>query len=87
MWNASRTIMGMSCADCTRKLCLVTAWVMPVMSASWKASVPMDGVATCPVMHTMGTESMYASARGVTTLVPPGPLVTMATPGRPVTCA
>jgi hypothetical protein len=52
-----------------------------------KASVPMDDVGTWPVMHTMGTESMKASASGVTMLVAPGPLVTMATPGLPVAWA
>src|SRR5689334_3309721 len=38
-------------------------------------------------MHTTGTESMYASHNAVTTFVAAGPLVTIATPGRPVTCA
>ena len=33
----------MSSADCTRKLCLVIGSVMPWMSASWKASVPIAG--------------------------------------------
>ncbi len=47
----------------------------------------MAVVATWPVTTTNGMESMKASARGVTMLVAPGPLVTMATPGRPVTCA
>src|SRR3954465_5609206 len=79
--------IGMACASVTRKLCLVTDWVMPVMSASWNASVPMAAVGPWPVMHTIGTESMYASASGVTMLVAPGPLVTMATPGRPVAWA
>ena len=58
MWNAWRMAMGMSCAEVTRKLCLVTDWVMPVMSASWKASVPMAAVGTWPVITTIGTESM-----------------------------
>jgi hypothetical protein len=31
---------------------------MPWMSASWKASVPMAGPGTCPVIATIGTESM-----------------------------
>ena len=31
---------------CTRKLCLVIGSVMPWMSASWKASVPIAGRAT-----------------------------------------
>ena len=34
-------VRGMSSTDCTRKLCLVIGIVMPTMSASWKASVPM----------------------------------------------
>ena len=41
MWKASWTIRGMSWASVTRKLCLVTDKVMPVVSHSWKASVPM----------------------------------------------
>ncbi|CAB4764748.1 unannotated protein [freshwater metagenome] len=41
MWNASWMICGMSWALVTRKLCFVTAMVMPVVSHSWKASVPM----------------------------------------------
>ena len=32
--------------------------VMPTMSASWKASLPTIEVATWPVKHTMGIESM-----------------------------
>ena len=58
MWNASLMVLGMSWASVTRKLCLVIDWVMPVVSHSWKASVPMAPVGTCPVMTTIGTESM-----------------------------
>ena len=86
-WNASATTRGMSCASVISQLCLVMAMVMPVMGHSWKASVPMAVVATWPVITTIGIESMKASASGVTMLVAPGPLVTMATPGRPVTWA
>ena len=57
-WNASAIVRGMSSTDCTRKLCLVIGMVMPTMSASWKASVPIDAVGTCPVIATSGTESM-----------------------------
>ena len=42
----------------TSQLCLVIGMVMPVMSASWKASLPMSAEDTLPVMATMGTESM-----------------------------
>ena len=87
MWNASLTTRGMSCASVTRKLCLVTDMVMPVVSHSWKASVPMAARGTWPVMHTSGTESRWASQRAVTTLVAPGPLVTIMTPGLPVAWA
>ena len=88
MWNASAIVRGMSVGvACTRKLCLVIGSVMPQMSASWKASVPMAGLGTWPVMATIGTLSMYASAIGVTRLVAPGPEVAMQTPTRPVACA
>jgi len=58
MWNASAIVRAMSSALVTRKLCLVIGMVMPEMSASWKPSVPISGVATCPVIATIGTESM-----------------------------
>ena len=86
-WNASASTRGISSAVCTRKLCFVMGSVMPWMSASWKASVPIDGRATWPVIATIGTESMYASAIGVTRFVAPGPEVAMHTPTRPVACA
>ena len=87
MWNAWRTAIGMSCALITSSLCLVQLRVMPTVSHSWNASVPMALVGTWPVMHTIGMLSMYASISGVTMLVAAGPLVTRHTPGRPVTCA
>ncbi|SLJ33393.1 Uncharacterised protein [Mycobacteroides abscessus subsp. abscessus] len=57
------------------------------MSASWKASVPIIGNGTWPVMATTGTESAWASASGVTRLVAPGPEVARQTPTRPVAWA
>ncbi len=57
-WNASAMVRGMSSTCCTRKLCLVIGIVMPTMSASWNASVPMLALGTWPVMATIGTESM-----------------------------
>ena len=56
---------------------------MPTMSASWNASVPISVENTWPVMASMGTESMYASAIAVTRLVAPGPEVAMHTPTLP----
>ena len=60
---------------------------MPRMSASWKASVPIAVAPTWPVTATSGTESMCASASGVTRFVAPGPLVAMHTPTLPVAAA
>ena len=57
--------------------------VMPVTSASWKPSVPIRSVRTWPVMKTVGTESMWASAIAVTRFVAPGPEVAKATPTLP----
>ncbi len=87
MWKASAIRPGMSAGSVTRKLCLVTGIVMPRMSASWKASVPIIAALTWPVMATIGTESMWASASGVTRFVAPGPEVAMQTPVRPVAAA
>ena len=42
----------------TSSLCLVTDRVMPTVSHSWKASLPMAPSGTWPVMHTIGIESM-----------------------------
>ncbi len=58
IWNASRTTCGMSAASVTSQLCFVTPSVMPVVSHSWKASVPIAVVATWPVMQTNGIESI-----------------------------
>jgi hypothetical protein len=71
----------------TSSLCLVIGIVMPVTSASWKASDPIAVEATCPVIARIGTESISASARPVTRLVAAGPEVTMHTPTRPVAWA
>ncbi|EKE14003.1 MAG: hypothetical protein ACD_12C00719G0002 [uncultured bacterium] len=60
---------------------------MPITSVSWKASLPRNSAATCPVIQTIGTESIIASAIPVTRLVAPGPEVTKQTPGLPVTLA
>ena len=63
--------------------CFTIGSVIPVMSHSWKASVPISGVRTWPVMQTSGVESIHASAIGVTRFVAPGPEVAIATPTRP----
>ena len=57
-WKASATTRGMSRTSVISQLCLVIPMVMPVMSLSWKASVPMAVVATWPVTTTRGMESM-----------------------------
>ena len=87
MWKAWRIAIGISSADMTNSLCLVHDRVMPTVSHSWNASLPIAAVGTWPVIATIGMESMKASISGVTRLVAPGPDVTMATPGLPDTCA
>ncbi len=57
---------------------------MPNTSSSWKASVPIRCVGTCPVMQTIGTESSSASAMPVTRFDAPGPEVATQTPTRPL---
>jgi hypothetical protein len=57
-WNAAAIADATSSADCTRKLCFVIGSVIPEMSASWNASVPMNARPTCPVIATIGTESI-----------------------------
>ena len=57
---------------------------MPVVSASWKASLPIKWVGTCPVRQTTGIESIKASVKPVTALVAPGPEVTRTTPTLPL---
>src|SRR5579884_4288706 len=76
--------MAISSALRTRKLCLVMGCVTPMTSVSWKASRPINGRATCPVMATTGVESMKAVASPVTRFVAPGPLVATQTPTLPV---
>ena len=57
-WNASRMIRGTSFASVMSQLCLVTGMVMPTVSHSWKASVPITAYGTWPVMTTIGMLSM-----------------------------
>ena len=83
MWNASWIASGISRGSWIMIECLTTGIVMPVTSASWKPSVPIRSVRTWPVMNTVGTESIIASAIAVTRLVAPGPLVASATPTLP----
>jgi len=58
MWKASAIRSGISAPSLMRKECLTIGMVAPTMSASWKASVPMRGALTWPVIATRGTESM-----------------------------
>ena len=65
-------------------LTLVQLRLIPMTSASWKASVPMADVGTWPLNTTSGVPSDSASCMGVITLVAPGPDVTSTTPGFPL---
>ena len=51
----------------------MTGSVTPVMSVSWKPSLPISLLPTWPVMQTIGEESIIAVAMPVTMLVAPGP--------------
>ena len=64
---------GISSTSWTSHECLTIGVVTPVMSHSWKASVPIRWLRTWPVTQTSGVESIHASAIGVTRLVAPGP--------------
>ena len=83
MWNAALIACGISSTSWTSHECLTIGIVIPVMSHSWKASVPISWERTWPVTQTSGVESIQASAIGVTRLVAPGPEVAKATPVRP----
>jgi hypothetical protein len=84
MRKASAKMRGMSAVFRTRKLCFTIGRVIPKMSTSWNASVPISGDPTWPVIAIIGTLSRNALAMPVTRLVAPGPEVAMHTPGRPV---
>ena len=45
-WKASATRAGTSSGEVTRKECLTKGMVAPMMSASWKASVPIEAAPT-----------------------------------------
>src|SRR5438445_10959981 len=73
-------IGAISSARVIRYECLTTDMVEPMTSDSWKLSVPIAVVGTCPVMATTGTESMYAVASPVTRMSAHGTLVAQTTP-------
>lgn len=55
---AAARVAGTSSGFVTRKECFVIGIVMPTMSASWNASVPISVENTWPVIAMNGTESM-----------------------------
>ncbi len=87
IWKASWIARGISSGRMIMNECLTIGIVMPIVSASWKPSVPSSSVRTWPVMKTTGTESIIASVIGVIRFVAPGPLVANATPTLPVAFA
>ena len=62
---------------------MVTGVDIPTISVSWKASLPSKCDGTCPVIQTIGVESICASAIPVIRFVAPGPEVAIATPTWP----
>ena len=83
MWNADLMAGGISEGLLTWMLYLVAEAVIPMMSTSWKASVPTTLRGTWPVKATTGAESMFAVAIPVTRFVAPGPEVARHTPTFP----
>ena len=57
---------------------------MPKVSASWNASLPISLLTTCPVIATIGIESIRAFTSPVARFVAPGPEVAQHTPTLPV---
>ena len=55
--KAWRMVSGMLWASRTRKAALVMGMAMPVISTSWKASLPSRFSPTLQVMNTTGEES------------------------------
>jgi hypothetical protein len=82
--SARRTTDGISSATRAWWFHLVTGRDMPSASLSWNAWVPITPVATCPLMHSTGIESLIASSSPLMVLPTPGPEVTSTTPTRPV---
>ncbi len=82
--KAWRMTAGMVAASRTRKVAFVMGMAMPVMSTSWKASLPSVASVTLQVRKTTGEESRYAVAMPVVRLVAPGPEVAKHTPTFPV---
>ena len=56
--NAKCKTLERSFTSFTNQLCFVQGLVIPVVSHSWNASVPIKWVGTCPEIQTSGTESM-----------------------------
>ena len=85
--KAAAIVFAISDVFLTTYECLTIGNVTPKISTSWNASVPIKDLPTCPVIHTIATESIWAVAIPVTKLVAPGPDVTINTPVFPVDLA
>ncbi len=57
-WNACRMDEASWFTSRTMKLCFVMGIVIPMMSVSWKASLPHRSLLTWAVIATIGVESM-----------------------------
>jgi hypothetical protein len=66
---------------------LQTGVISRTESSSCNEPMSESDLGAAPPMQTIGTPARCAVARAVTVLVTPGPAVTSATPGRPVTRA
>ena len=75
---------GGTAADAAVAVLATLNQVEPMMSVSWNASLPKTVLGTCPVIATMGMESILASIMPVMRFVAPGPEVARQTPTSPV---
>ncbi len=57
------------------------------LSTSWKKSLPISSLGTCPQIASTGACDFFASYRPLSRWIAPGPTVPMQTPRRPVSWA
>ncbi len=83
--HAASAYSGMRSVRSTRADHLVTEAMIGIWSADIPAPRSNDAVLACAPMINNGVPAIFDTSAGVTVLVTPGPSVTIATPGIPVT--
>jgi len=83
-WRALRTAGTMSATQLQVVLHLTMLFMRLMWSMSWREPLPLRMVPVAPPSTTTALSAILAFWTAVTVLVTPGPAVTHATPGRPV---